>query len=85
MITIGNLAVFLALIAAIYSIGASLYGGIRRRRDFIASGEHAAYTCHAMVVIASIALLHGLITSDFSLKYVAHYTSSTLPLRFKII
>jgi cytochrome c-type biogenesis protein CcmF len=84
MITIGNLAVFLALIAALYSIGASVYGGIRRRRDFIASGEHAAYTCHAMVVIASIALLHGLITSDFSLKYVAHYTSSTLPLRFKI-
>jgi cytochrome c-type biogenesis protein CcmF len=84
MITIGNLAVFLALIAAVYSIGASVYGGLKRRGDFIASGEHAAYTCHAMVVIATIVLLRALITHDFSIKYVASYTSSTLPLRFSI-
>lgn len=84
MITIGNLAVLLALIAGVYSVAASLYGGLRRRSDFIASGEHAAYTCHAMVTIACIALLHGLITHDFSLKYVAHYSSTTLPLRFRI-
>ncbi len=84
MITIGNLAVLIALIAAVYSIGASVYGGLNRRRDFVASGEHAAYTCHAMVVIATIALVHGLITHDFSLKYVASYSSSTLPLRFRI-
>jgi cytochrome c-type biogenesis protein CcmF len=84
MITVGNLAIFLALMTALYAVGASVYGGLRRRRDFIASGEHAAYATHGMVTIAVIALLYGLVTNDFSLKYVAHYTSTTLPLRFRV-
>jgi cytochrome c-type biogenesis protein CcmF len=84
MIMIGNLAVLLALIASAYSVAASVYGGLARRNDFIASGRHAAHTCTAMVAIATTALLHGLITHDFSLKYVAHYSSTTLPLRFRI-
>jgi cytochrome c-type biogenesis protein CcmF len=84
MIQIGTLAVFLALIASAYGAGASIYGGLTRRRDFVASGEHAAWGCFGMVVIAVVVMLHALITHDFSLKYVASYTSTTLPLRFRM-
>ena len=81
---IGTVAIFLALAASIYSAVGSVYGATQRRRDIIASGEHAAWAAWGLVSIASIALLHALITHDFSLKYVASYTSTTLPLRYRI-
>jgi cytochrome c-type biogenesis protein CcmF len=84
MIEIGTLAVLLALLAAAYSAGASIYGGLARRRDFVASGEHAAWACFGMTMIAAVVMWHALVTHDFSIKYVASYTSTTLPLRFRL-
>ena len=84
MIAIGNLALFLALLASVYSVGASVYGGLGRRRDFVASGEHAAWACWGTVLVASAVMVHALVTHDFSIKYVASYSSTTLPLRFRV-
>lgn len=84
MIAIGNLALFLALLASIYSVVASVYGGLRRRRDFVASGEHAAWACWGTVLVATAVMVHALVTHDFSIKYVASYSSTTLPLRFRV-
>ncbi|TFH24123.1 MAG: heme lyase CcmF/NrfE family subunit, partial [Myxococcales bacterium] len=84
MVTLGNLALFLALVASVYSIGASVYGGLRRRGDFTASGEHAAWATWGSVVVATAVMIHALVTHDFSIKYVASYSSTTLPLRFRV-
>jgi cytochrome c biogenesis factor len=35
-----------------------------------------------MVIIAVIVMLHALVTNDFSIRHVASYTSTTLPLLF---
>ena len=37
-----------------------------------------------MVTIAVAALVHALVTHDFNLEYVAHYSSTTLPLQYTI-
>ncbi len=84
MVALGNLALFLALVASVYSVGASLYGGLRRRGDFTASGEHAAWTVWGTVIVATAVMIHALVTHDFSIKYVASYSSTTLPLRFRV-
>ena len=84
MIPIGNLALWLALAVSLYGVGASLYGAARRRRDFVASGEHAGYATFGLVVIATAVLLNALINNDFRLKYVAGYTSTSLPLHYRI-
>src|SRR5262245_14022686 len=84
MVQIGTLAILLTLVASDYGAAASIYGGLTRRRDFVASGEHSAWSCFGMVVIAAIVMLHALVTHDFSIKYVASYTSTTLPLRFRM-
>jgi len=84
MVQIGNVAILLALATCTYAVAASLYGGLTRRRDAIASGENAAWAAWGLVSIASFVLLHALITNDFSLKYVASYTSTTLPLRYRM-
>jgi cytochrome c-type biogenesis protein CcmF len=84
VIEIGNLAIYLALATCLYAIGASVYGARSSSRGFVASGEHAAYATWGLVVLAVIVLMHGLLTNDFRMKYVAEYSSTTLPLRYKI-
>jgi cytochrome c-type biogenesis protein CcmF len=84
MIELGNLALSLALAASLYAIAASVYGALTRRRDFIASGEHAAYTTWALVLMASGIMVHALITHDFRIQYVASYSSTTLPIQYRI-
>ncbi|HXJ32602.1 MAG TPA: heme lyase CcmF/NrfE family subunit [Candidatus Eisenbacteria bacterium] len=81
---IGRLAICLALLCAAFSVGASLTGALRRRRDFVRAGEHAAYATFALVVLAAGILLQALLTHDFSLEYVAAYSSSTLPTNYTV-
>ena len=84
MIEIGRLAVCIALLFAVFGVGVAIAGGVLRRRDLLRSGEHAAYTVAALVVVAVAILLRALLTHDFSLKYVASYASSTLPTYYTV-
>jgi cytochrome c-type biogenesis protein CcmF len=84
VIELGNLTLYLSLGTALYAIFASVYGAQRSHRGFVASGEHAAYATFGLVTIATAVMVHALLTNDFRLKYVAEYSSTTLPLRYKI-
>jgi cytochrome c-type biogenesis protein CcmF len=84
MVDVGSLALTLAWVLTMYAIVMSLAGAWRRRRDFVASAEHAALAVWGLTVIAVAALLHALVTHDFNLEYVAHYSSSTLPLPYTV-
>jgi cytochrome c-type biogenesis protein CcmF len=84
MVDVGSLALAVAAVLALYAVGMSLAGAYWRRRDFVASAEHAVLAIWGLVVLAVATLLHALVTHDFSLAYVAHYSSSTLPLRYTI-
>ncbi len=80
---LGKLCLAVALVLAIYSIFANVYGVRRGRVDFIVSGRHALWAMCAMVTIAVITLCNGLLRSDFTLEYVASYSSTTLPTAYK--
>ena len=84
MVDIGSLALAIAWVLALYAALMSLAGAYWRKRDFIASAEHASLAVWGLVTIAGAALLHALVTHDFNLEYVAHYSSSTLPLPYTI-
>ena len=84
MIDIGSLALTLSLVVAVYAVVISLVGALQRRRDLIASGEHAAFAVWGMTVVAVAALLHLLGSHDFNVEYVASYSSSTLPWNYTI-
>jgi cytochrome c-type biogenesis protein CcmF len=81
---IGQLALALALILAFYSIVANVLGARRSIPVLVASARHAVWATCAMVTIAVLALWTSLLKSDFSLEYVASYTSSTLPTVYKL-
>jgi len=84
MTELGNLALAIALLLAVYSIVANIYGARRNAPDFVASARHAIWSMCAMVTIAVVVLWVALLRSDFSLEYVAAYSSTTLPTGYKI-
>src|SRR5580700_11290966 len=81
---LGNLALAIGLILAIYSIAANIYGARRGAPDFVVSARHAIWAMCAMVTIAVVVLWISLLRSDFSLEYVAAYSSTTLPTVYKV-
>jgi cytochrome c-type biogenesis protein CcmF len=81
---IGQLALALALILAVYSIVANVVGARRGIPTLVVSARHAVWAVWAMVTVAMGALWMSLLHSDLSLEYVASYTSTTLPTFYKI-
>jgi cytochrome c-type biogenesis protein CcmF len=79
---LGRLAVCLALLCALVSVIVSVRGALTRRGDLIRAGEHAAYAVFGLVALAVVLLLRALLSHDFSLEYVAAYSSSTLPTNY---
>ncbi len=79
MILIGELSLWVALLMAAWASTVSFAGGKQRRSDLILSGERAIYATFGFTVLASIGLWTALFTHDFSIKFVASYTSSNLP------
>ncbi|HYK63504.1 MAG TPA: heme lyase CcmF/NrfE family subunit [Patescibacteria group bacterium] len=80
---LGNLALAISLILAIYSIVANIYGVRWNAPDFVVSARHALWAMCAMVTIAVVVLWVALQRSDFALEYVAAYSSTTLPRVYK--
>jgi cytochrome c-type biogenesis protein CcmF len=73
------LSLWIALLLAGWACLMSFAGGTLRRHDLIASGERAVYATWGFVVVASLGLWTALLQHDFTLRYVASYTSSNLP------
>jgi len=84
MAELGRLAICLGVLAAGFGVVASILGAVRRRGDLVRSGEHAAYATAGLTTLAVGVLLHALLTRDFSLEYVAAYSSSTLPVNYTV-
>jgi cytochrome c-type biogenesis protein CcmF len=84
MAQLGQFALAIAFIVAIYAIVASLIG-IRSRNDkLIASGRNAALCNFVAISTAIFTLGYLFLTDDFSVAYVAAHSSIDLPLHFKI-
>ena len=81
---VGALALTIGLVCAVYAVVISLAGAFTRRRDLIASGEHAAFAVWGTTVIAVAWLLHARVSHDFNVEYVASYSSTTLPWNYTI-
>ena len=84
MYELGRLAVCLALCCTVFSVLASVVGGLWRRRDVVRAGEHAALAAFGLIVVAVGILIRALLAHDFSLEYVAAYSSSSLPVYYTL-
>src|ERR1700687_4217799 len=80
---IGQLALALALVLAAYSIIANVVGARASIPSLTTSARHALWAMSSMVTLPRGALWSSLLHSDFSLEYVASYTSFSLPAIYK--
>jgi cytochrome c-type biogenesis protein CcmF len=79
MATLGRALIILALVVALYGIGAALYGAHRGRRDLVESARRSVYAVGGLLTGAFALLEIAFLRSDFSLEVVANHSSTTTP------
>src|SRR4051812_1191175 len=83
MAGVGSACLYVALLGAVYAAGASLYGTVAGRSEFVVSGRRAIY-CMAGLLTAAMALLEAaFLRSDFSFAVVAEGSSTDTPTFYK--
>ena len=82
--TLGHFVLFLALGMSLYAAGAAVYGARAGREDWLASSRNAILVNLCLVTLAMFLLEYALITSDFSIRYVANTSTRGSLTRYKI-
>ncbi len=79
MAAVGNIALVFALLTMVYGIVLGVLGLKENQWNYKASARGASTASFLLITAACGILWHALLTSDFSLSYVANYTSTDLP------
>jgi cytochrome c-type biogenesis protein CcmF len=82
---LGNFALLLALVLAVYGAVASALGAKFDRPVLVESARRSAFSLFGMVAAANGAMLAAILGNDFSLKYVAENSSRATPTFFKVL
>src|ERR671913_967672 len=84
MATLGYAVLLTTFVVCSYAAAVSVAGARRGSRRLIESGIGAFYMATALMVMASVLMIHAFVTDDFSIRYVSRYSDSVQPLFFKI-
>jgi cytochrome c-type biogenesis protein CcmF len=84
MNSFGHFVLLGALLAAAWAATASFLGAVGATRGLQRSAERAILACAGLVGCATFALEWGLVTDDFRLDYVYHYSSQAQALVYKV-
>jgi cytochrome c-type biogenesis protein CcmF len=84
MNNIANSLLLFALFLAGYTTWAAAMGGKWKECRLTLSAERSALALFAVTSIIMAALVYAFVTRDFSLEYVAGYSSSTLPMFYTV-
>jgi cytochrome c-type biogenesis protein CcmF len=81
---IGNLSIYLALALSIYAFTIFILGIYKQDQRLVDSGKAATLIVFILASISMLILFTALGTSQFQFEYVAAYTSSDLPILYKL-
>jgi cytochrome c-type biogenesis protein CcmF len=81
---IGHASVLLALLLALWGIAAPIVGHRTGKAVFFASTRAAILGQFVLVTVAALALIYGLVTTDFSIQYVANNTTRATPIYYRV-
>jgi cytochrome c-type biogenesis protein CcmF len=84
MAIVGRTLLLLALVVAVYGIGASLFGARTGRQEWVDSGRRAVYALAGLATLAFAILESAFFRSDFSFNVVAEHSSTTTPTFYKL-
>ncbi|RVU47998.1 heme lyase CcmF/NrfE family subunit [Lujinxingia sediminis] len=76
---LGSLAIYLALYVALVGVTMGIIAARTGSRRFLHATRFATYTTFGAISVASMVLIHALLTHDFSIKYVAAFSDQSMP------
>ncbi|RAL24805.1 cytochrome C biogenesis protein [Lujinxingia litoralis] len=76
---LGSLAIYLALYTALVGATMGVIAARTGSRRFLHATRFATYTTFGAISVASLVLIHALLTHDFSIKYVAAFSDQSMP------
>jgi len=84
MTDVGYVALLIGFVVAAYSASASFIAGRTGQKELWVSARNAVWAVLALTSLASAAMVYAFVSRDFSIKYVAEYSSRDLSLPLTI-
>ena len=84
MTQIGEIALWIALVLAIWGTGAAFIGGRSKRGDLILSAERTVLVVFGLVAVASAAVIYAFLTNQYQYQYIASYSNRELSTFYKV-
>ena len=84
MAEVGYIALFLALVASIYSAIAFVWGLRGKRPALIQSAKNGLLAVCGLVSLSVVLLLYAMLAHDFQFEYVASYSNRDLSIPYLI-
>ncbi len=84
LVTLGQLALPLAVLFALYAGGAAVIGALRGQPQLVRSAERAVIAVFALLVLAMLGVEAALVGDRFDLRFVQQISSREQPLIFKL-
>ena len=84
MTQIGEVALWVAFILALWGAVMGFAGGRRGRGDWVLSAERSVYAVLGLIAVASTAIIAAFVGNEYGYKYVAGYSNRELSLFYKI-
>jgi cytochrome c-type biogenesis protein CcmF len=82
--TLGHSAILLAFLVALVGIVSPIIAARSQEERFLALARYSILVQFGLVTLAASALIYGLVTTDFSIKYVAFNTTRATPVYYRV-
>ena len=82
--TLGQTSIFLALLFAVWGVVSPILAWRGRSERYFAFTRIAILAQFILVTLAAAALIYGLVTTDFSIRYVAFNTTRATPVYYRV-
>jgi cytochrome c-type biogenesis protein CcmF len=82
--TLGHLSILLALFAALCGIISPILAARFGPSRYLDIARYAIFSQFALVTLAAVTLIYGLVATDFSIKYVAFNTTRATPIYYRV-
>jgi cytochrome c-type biogenesis protein CcmF len=82
--TLGHTAILLAFLFALCGVVSPILGYRANSERYLALTRIAILAQFALVTLAAVALIYGLVTTDFSIRYVAFNTTRATPIYYRV-
>src|SRR6266568_1516070 len=79
---LGTVTLIMAFLVVAYAGTAGIVGQRTERPGLVQSALYATWGWAALMCLASCLLIYAFVSHDFRIKYVAHYSDTTMPLAY---